>query len=71
VEPLSQGTRDKLRGVMGAALRAAGTPDEAIKGGLNAAAAAPKGGQRSEASTKRVIPGRRPGWPAARRPGEG
>jgi hypothetical protein len=54
VPVLSQGTRDKLRGVLGAALRAGGAPEIAIAGGLNAASAG-VGGQRSEATARHVI----------------
>ena len=54
VSALSQGTRDKLRGIMGAALRAAGAPARAVQAGLNAAAAA-TGGQRADASARHTI----------------
>jgi integrase len=56
VAVLSQGTRDKLRGIMGAALRAAGAPEAAVQGGLNAAAASTgSAGERSAATVRHTI----------------
>jgi len=55
VPVLSQGTRDKLRGIMGAALRAAGVPDATLKTALNAAAASAIDGKRLGASAPHTI----------------